>query len=133
MTKGRFVTAHGRRIRVETLDTGVAAKPKRKKAANPGLENGKQKPSGGQRFAMLTEERLKRLAGLSPAAWSIYCHLLMVNWRKLRQPVKLTNAVLAKLGVSRQSKRTALPQLERVGLVKVERAGRQAPIVTPLT
>ena len=47
MTKPRrFVTAHGRRIEVEEV-------------AIPGLENGKQKPSLGQRFAMLTEERLK--------------------------------------------------------------------------
>jgi hypothetical protein len=120
MTKRRrFVTAHGRRIEVEEV-------------AIPGLENGKQKPSLGQRFAMLTEERLKLLAGVSPAAWSIYCYLLMVNWKKLRQPVKLTNMALAEIGVSPDAKLRALPQLERVGLIKVKREGRQALIVTPL-
>ena len=73
MTKRRFVTAHGRRIEVEEV-------------AIPGIGNGKpkQRRSGGQRFAMLTEERLKLLAGVSPAAWSIYCYLLMINWKKLR-------------------------------------------------
>jgi DNA-binding transcriptional ArsR family regulator len=120
--KRRFVIAHGRRIEVEEV-------------VIPGIGDGKQKPSLGQRFAMLTEERLKLLAMVGsrfPAAWSIYCYLLMVNWKKLRQPVKLTNAVLAELGVSHDAKTRALPQLERVGLVKVKRVGRQAPFVTPL-
>ena len=56
----------------------------------------------------------------------------MVNWKELRQPVKLTNAVLAKIGVSPDAKLRALPQLERVGLIKVKRVDRQAPVVTPL-
>jgi hypothetical protein len=82
---------------------------------------------------MLTEEQLKLLAKThAAAAVVIYCYLVMVNWRRLRQPVKLTNAVLAEIGVSRHAKTRALPQLERVGLVKVKRVGRQAPIVTPL-
>jgi uncharacterized membrane protein len=34
--------------------------------------------------------------------------------------------------VSRDAKARALRQLERVGLIKVKREGRQAPIVTPL-
>jgi hypothetical protein len=119
MTNRRYVYAHGRRIEVEEVPI-------------PGLGNGKPKPSKGRRFAMLTEEHLKLLAGLNPAAWSIYCYLLMINWKKLRQPVKLTNAALTELGVSKDAKSRALPQLERVGLIKVKRVGQQAPIVTPL-
>jgi hypothetical protein len=120
MTKRRrFVTAHGRRIEVEEV-------------AIPGLENGKQKPSLGQRFAMLTEERRKLLKGANGAAWAIYSYLLAVNWKNPRQPVKLTNIALAEIGVSKDAKSRALPWLERAGLVRVKRAGRQAPIVTPL-
>lgn len=120
MSKRKFVVdPRGKRIEVEEV-------------VIPGIENGKQKPSSGQQFAMLTEERLKLLAGLNPAAWSIYCYLLMVNWKKLRQPVKLTNKALAEIGVSPDAKLRALPQLERVGLIKVKRAGHQAPVVTPL-
>jgi|SRR5580704_12828947 hypothetical protein len=122
MSKRRFIIdPRGNRIEVEEV-------------VIPGLENGKQpRPSGGKRFAMLTEEQLKLLAKThAAAAVVIYCYLVMVNWRRLRQPVKLTNAVLAEIGVSRHAKTRALPQLERVGLVKVKRVGRQAPIVTPL-
>jgi hypothetical protein len=86
----------------------------------------------GQRFALLTEERLKLLAGASGAAWAIYCYLLKINWKDLNQPVKLTNKVLAEIGVSPDAKLRALPQLERARLVKVKREGRQAPIVIPL-
>ena len=99
MTKRRrFVTAHGRRIEVEEV-------------AIPGLENGKQKPSSGQRFAMLTEERRKLLKGANGAAWAIYSYLLAVNWKNLRQPVKLTNMALTEIGVSKDAKSRALPQL----------------------
>jgi hypothetical protein len=118
--KRRYVIdPRGKRIEVETTyDPADHATSKRR--------------SSGRRFAMLTEEHLKLLAGLSPAAWSIYCYLLMLNWKKLRQPVKLTNAALTEIGVSRYDKCRALPQLERVGLIKVKREGCQAPIVTPL-
>jgi hypothetical protein len=118
--KRRFVIdPRGKRIEVEQVPI-------------PGIER-KARPSGGQRFAMLTTERLKLLARThTAAAVVIYCYLLVVNWKKLRQPVKLTNAVLTEIGVSRHAKSRALPQLERVGLVKVERLGHEAPIVTPL-
>ena len=89
-----------------------------------------------KRFAMLTEERLKLLAKVGPrfpAAWSIYCYLLMVNWKDLHQPVRLTNKALAELGVSRFAKYRALRELERVGLIEVEKhTDYEAPIVTPL-
>jgi hypothetical protein len=118
MSKRRFVTAHGRRIEVEEV-------------VIPGLEK-KSRPSSGERFARLTKERLKLLSGLSVSAIYVYCHLLMINWQKLRKPVKLTNAALAEIGVSPDAKLRALAQLEYAGLVKVERGGHQAPIVTPL-
>ena len=116
--KRRFVTAHGRRIEVEEV-------------AIPGLEQ-KAQPSGGQRFAMLTEERLKLLSGVSKSAIYVYCYLLMVSLGTLHKSVKLTNAALAEIGVSPDAKLRALPQLERVGLIKVKRRGCEAPIATPL-
>ena len=58
-------------------------------------------PSAGQvsDSPMLTEERRKLLKGANGAAWSIYSYLLAVNWKNLRQPVKLTNMALAEIGV----------------------------------
>jgi hypothetical protein len=115
----RMVTRHGRTFAVVDDDFEPPS-PKRRRAPT------------GQRFALLTEERLRLLAGASGAAWAIYCYLLKVNWKKLDQPVKLTNQTLVEIGVSPDAKLRALPQLERVRLVKVKRAGRQAPVVTPL-
>jgi hypothetical protein len=59
MSKRRYVVdPRGNRIEVETTyDPPDHATPKRR---HP-----------GQRFAMLTEERLKLLARVGPAAWSI--------------------------------------------------------------
>jgi hypothetical protein len=115
-----LVTRHGKTFEVETLDFEPSTSKQRRRAPT------------GQRFAKLTEERRKLLKGASGAAWSIYSYLLAINWKDLRQPVKLTNKVLAEIGVSPDAKLRALPQLERARLVKVKRAGRQAPIVTPL-
>jgi len=115
----RMVTRHGKTFEVETLDFEPSS-PKRRRAPT------------GQRFAMLTEERLKLLKHASRAAVVIYCYLLMVNWKDLRQPVKLTNKALAEIGVSPDAKLRALPQLKRAGLVKVKSAAGQALLVTPL-
>src|SRR5262249_35861087 len=45
------------------------------------------------------------------------------------QTVKLTNPLVAKLGVSRKSKYSALNALEQAGLVAVRRESRKAPVV----
>ena len=117
----RYVVRDGQRIEVEMTYEAKSKRPRRAPT--------------GQRFAMLTEERLKLLAKVGPhfpAVWPIYCYLLMVNWKDLHQPVRLTNKALAEIGVSPDAKLRTLPQLERVGLIKVEKVGRQAPFVTPL-
>jgi hypothetical protein len=104
-------------------------KTKTSKIVNP---EPKRRAPKGQRFAMLTEDQLKLLAKASGAAFSVYCYLLMVNWKNFNQPIKLTNKMLTELGVFRDAKARALSQLERVGLIKVERLGkRQAPTITP--
>jgi hypothetical protein len=45
-------------------------------------------------------------------------------------PVKLTSAELRKIGISRQQKFRALKNLERWGLVSVERTNGKNPLVT---
>jgi hypothetical protein len=119
--KNYVIDARGKRIEVVTRDDLLDhVTPKRHQRSD-------------QRFAKLTEERQKLLAGVSAAAWAIYSYLLMVNWKNLRHPVKLTNEVLAELSIPRYAKCRALRQLEHRGLIKVERRiARQAPIVTPL-
>ena len=93
----------------------------------------KKRRRSSEQFAMLTEERLKLLKGASGTARAIYSYLLIINWKDLHRSVRLTNSVLAEIGVSRSAKCRALPQLERRGLIEVERSiAREAPLVTPL-
>jgi hypothetical protein len=56
--------------------------------------------------------------------------LLYAAWRAKRRTFPLPNGRLAKLGVSRYAKQRALRDLERAGLITVERPLRKTPIVT---
>jgi hypothetical protein len=61
------------------------------------------------------------------ASYRIALHLLYQTWKTGRQSVELPNASLATLGISRRSKWRALGELERLGLVMVERRRRRTP------
>jgi hypothetical protein len=52
------------------------------------------------------------------------------RWEMQRTTFPLPNARLAKLGVSRDVKRRVLHELERAGLITIERRPRKTPIVT---
>jgi hypothetical protein len=56
--------------------------------------------------------------------------LLHTAWKTQRSTFPLPNGRLAKLGISRETKRRALVGLERAGLITVERPPRKTPIVT---
>jgi hypothetical protein len=56
--------------------------------------------------------------------------LLHTAWKTRRPTFPLPNGRLAKLGVSRLTKYRALRDLERAGLIVVERARHKTPIVT---
>jgi hypothetical protein len=50
-------------------------------------------------------------------------------WKEKVQTVQLSNCALAKYGIDRRSKRRALADLERAGLIRVIRRGRQSVTV----
>jgi hypothetical protein len=56
--------------------------------------------------------------------------LLYAAWKAKRLTFPLPNGRLARLGIKRQTKRRALRDLERAGLITVERPPRKTPIVT---
>src|SRR5262249_36902637 len=56
--------------------------------------------------------------------------LLYAAWKAKRSTFPLPNGRLAKLGLNRETKRRALYDLERAGLITVERPPRKTPIVT---
>jgi hypothetical protein len=53
-------------------------------------------------------------------------------WRARGKPFALSNALLAKYGVHRNTKYRALAEFEAAGLIQVERRGRRAPMITLL-
>jgi hypothetical protein len=56
--------------------------------------------------------------------------LLYAAWKTKRSTFPLPNARLARLGIKRETKRLALRDLERAGLITVERPPRKTPIIT---
>ncbi len=67
----------------------------------------------------------------SPQAF-VCVWLLHLSWQAKSATFPIPNARLAKRGVDRQAKRRALANLERVGLISIERPPRKSPIVTLL-
>jgi hypothetical protein len=60
----------------------------------------------------------------------VWVELLYAAWKEKCATFPLPNGRLAKLGVSRETKRRALRDLERAGLIVVERPSRKTPIIT---
>jgi hypothetical protein len=56
-------------------------------------------------------------------------HLLYQQWKLRGQAIKLSNAILKIEGVSRGQKWRALRELERAGLITIERRSRKSPLV----
>jgi hypothetical protein len=59
-------------------------------------------------------------------------YLLHLDWKHHGKPFKLPNGLLGYDGISRRSKWRALPDLERRGLITVERRPRKSPIIRVL-
>jgi hypothetical protein len=65
----------------------------------------------------------------SPATM-VLIELLYASWKGGSSTFSLPNGRLAKLGISREIKRRVLRDLERSGLITVERRPSKSPIVT---
>ena len=83
-----------------------------------------------QHFIMMPWAWVERLEGASGHTYYVAICLLYLHWRGSKSaPVKLPNGMLKIDGVSRQSKWRALNDLERRGLIVVERRRRKSPLV----
>ena len=77
---------------------------------------------------------VERLAGARRiTTYRVALHLLYRSWKTGSRTVGLSNAPLAAEGISRRAKWRALWELERLGLVLVERRQRRVPRVTVLS
>jgi hypothetical protein len=68
-------------------------------------------------------------AARSPAT-IVFIELLHAAWKTRSLTFPLPNNRLGKLGVSRDVKRRVLQDLERGGLIRIERRSRRSPVVT---
>jgi hypothetical protein len=110
-----YIIRGGRRIEIETLNTGVIAI--RRKSAEPFVKM-------PLRWAETAAKACK-----SPTV-VVLVELLHIRWKTQRTTFPLPNGRLQKLGVSRGAKRRILRALERARLISVERPTRKTPIVT---
>jgi hypothetical protein len=85
-----------------------------------------------EQFVMLPLGWVERLSGASGKAWHLAALLLYRDWKSRGTPFKLANGMLSIDGVSRRTKWRALSELERRGLINVERRPRRSPIIRVL-
>jgi hypothetical protein len=75
-------------------------------------------------------DRLRESA--SGKIWIVATAILHQSWKAHGRPIALANEILEFDGVDRQSKRRALAELERLGLIVVERRPRKSPVIRPI-
>jgi hypothetical protein len=76
---------------------------------------------------------LERLGGARGQTAVVALRLLYLTWRDRGAPVKLANSSLSTVGVGRFAKGRALVDLERRGLVRVDRRPKKSPLVRIIT
>jgi hypothetical protein len=109
-----YVTRQGERIAVETIKSD--AKPNRRRA-----DSFAQVPLGWAAAAAKATKTPRAMV------WVLLHHMA---WQSKSATFPLSNAMLARYGVSREVKRRALATLESCGLIAVERRHGRAPVVT---
>ena len=115
-----YVVRHGRRIEIRNLELGVV----------PGDQLRRRRPDP------FVKVPLKWAAAATKATKTpqtlVWVLLLHEAWRTKGSAFSLSNAKLAKYGISREVKRRALAALETAGLITVDRHHGRAPVVTLL-
>jgi len=81
-------------------------------------------------FVQLPWTWVEALSGASGQTWQLAAHLLYLNWKGKGAPIKLANGMLEIDGIDRFAKWRALKELERRGLVTIERRHARSPLVT---
>ena len=112
----RYVHRRGKRIEVETLNTGVLVPKKIAKRR--------------EHFIRVPFSWYERLAGANAQSYRVALYLLYAHWKAHGGSIKLTNGMLRIDGVPPTTKRRALRDLESRGLIAVERARHRSPSVT---
>jgi hypothetical protein len=86
-------------------------------------------------FITLSRRQLAILRGgrASAAAWNVFAELVWLSWKSGGKPLKFTNHYLDELSISHDSRTRAIRELEKLGLIKIDRAmPRKSPVLTVL-
>jgi hypothetical protein len=110
-----YVMREGRRIEVETLNSGISATKKSKRA-------------GWIKLPLPWAVKAAKASNTTRAL--VWIRLLQANWEAGSDTFPLPNGQLKRDGVTRQIKSRVLRELEAAGLITVQRRGRNAPLVT---
>jgi hypothetical protein len=112
-----YMIRHGRRIEIETIDTGAPAKTNR--------------PAKGEPFAKMPLRWAKRAAEATGSPAVLVCaRLVHLAWEAKGKSFTMANKWLEERGVSRKVKYRMLRNLEAAGLIMVERQPRKSPRIT---
>jgi len=85
-----------------------------------------------QHFVKVPWTWVERLRGATGQTYRMALCLLYLHWKGRGEPVKLANGMLRIDGISRQTKWRVLGDLERRGLIAIERRPQRSPIVRVL-
>ena len=83
----------------------------------------------GRRFVQVPWVWVVTLAGAHGRTWHLALVLLYLHWKGDGAPITLANCTVKGDGIPPQSKRRALHDLERRGLVRVDWRASKSPIV----
>ena len=75
---------------------------------------------------------VQKLAGAPGQTYCLALHILFLHFRERGAAITLANRTIQREGIPRQSKRRALRDLERRGLVEVDWRPKRSPIVRVL-
>ena len=117
MTEVHYVVRHGKRIAVETLDTGVVPKSRKH----------------GDAFVLINhKDAVAGFSALGCPAALVWCALIYQAWKEKSDTIRVPTALLRSWGVSRSVWHRALARLHRRGLIEVEFKTGSAAKVTLL-
>jgi hypothetical protein len=74
-------------------------------------------------------EKLGKPPLATGATHQVACYLCHLDWKHRSKPFNLPNGMLNYDGISRRSKWRALTDLERRGLITIERRRRKSPVI----
>ena len=121
MINPRWVTTHGKRILIETLET-------------TGMQARGRKAKKREEFALVPLQWMAAATKTTNTRGAMVLVLpLYMAWKNKSETFSLSNAAFTRYGINRETKRRVLRKLEVSGWLKIERPHGRAPIITLLS